>query len=56
MKASDYARIERYMQSCMADSAHDKEHIYRVLYTALDIAGQESGVNLGSITRLIVKK
>ncbi|MCI8622129.1 MAG: HD domain-containing protein [Provencibacterium sp.] len=46
MKASDYARIERYMQSCMADSAHDKEHIYRVLYTALDIAGQESGVNL----------
>ena len=29
----------------MKDSAHDKEHIYRVLYTALEIAESESNVN-----------
>lgn len=32
------------MLSCMDDSAHDKEHIYRVLYTALDIAQYEENV------------
>ena len=37
--------IENYMLSCMQDSAHDKEHIYRVLYTALDIARTETSVN-----------
>lgn len=47
MKKSDYARLEHYMLSCMTDCAHDKEHIYRVLYTALDIAGCESGVDGG---------
>lgn len=29
----------------MKDSAHDKEHIYRVLYVALDIAQYEGNVN-----------
>lgn len=29
------------MLTCMQDSAHDKEHVYRVLYTALDIASTE---------------
>ncbi|MBQ9947664.1 MAG: HD domain-containing protein [Oscillospiraceae bacterium] len=29
------------MLSCMADSAHDREHVYRVLYSALDIASEE---------------
>lgn len=29
----------------MKDSAHDKEHIYRVLYNALDIAGTEQGAD-----------
>ena len=29
----------------MTDSAHDKEHVYRVLYTALDIAKHEENVD-----------
>ncbi len=33
------------MLSCMNDSAHDKEHIYRGLYTALDIAAYEQDVD-----------
>lgn len=37
----DHEKIEAYMLECMRDSAHDKEHIYRVLYTALDIAESE---------------
>ena len=32
-----FEKTEAYMLSCMNDSAHDKEHIYRVLYTALDM-------------------
>lgn len=38
MKKETYLLLENYMLSCMNDSAHDKEHVYRVLYTALDIA------------------
>lgn len=41
MKQSAYEAIEKYMWQCMSDSAHDREHVYRVLYVALDIA--ESG-------------
>lgn len=37
----DYDKTEAYMLQCMRDSAHDREHIYRVLYTALDIAESE---------------
>ena len=33
------------MLSCMQDSAHDSQHIYRVLYIALDIASHEEGVD-----------
>ena len=40
-----YKLFERYMLSCMDDSAHDKEHVYRVLYVALDIASHEEDVN-----------
>lgn len=29
------------MLSCMQDSAHDRDHVYRVLYAALDIAREE---------------
>jgi uncharacterized protein len=36
-----YNLFERHMMACMGDSAHDKEHVYRVLYIALDIAGHE---------------
>jgi uncharacterized protein len=41
-----FSQIERYMSECMSDSAHDKEHVYRVLYFALDIAKYESNVNM----------
>lgn len=45
MTQTQYNLIEQYMLSCMGDSAHDKEHIYRVLYTALDIAASEEKVD-----------
>jgi uncharacterized protein len=35
-----YLRIEKHMLSCMNDGAHDCQHIYRVLYYALDIANE----------------
>ena len=38
MQKDMYLRIEKYMLSCMNDGAHDCQHIYRVLYFALDIA------------------
>ena len=41
MTKEEYRRIEGYMLSCMAESAHDREHVYRVLYLALDIARTE---------------
>lgn len=47
MKKADYEMIEEYMIQCMADSAHDKEHVYRVLYIALDIANYEKEVDFG---------
>ncbi len=45
MTRSQYQEIEEYMKACMQDSAHDKEHIYRVLYAAMDIAEHEKGVD-----------
>jgi uncharacterized protein len=39
----DNRKIERYMLSCMKDSAHDAQHIYRVLGLAGDIAEHEGG-------------
>ena len=45
MKKENYELMENYMLSCMEDSAHDKEHIYRVLYHALEIAGEEVDVD-----------
>ena len=41
MTAECYRTIEKYMLSCMDDSAHDAEHVYRVLYNALEIAKAE---------------
>lgn len=38
MTRETYSFLENYMLSCMDDSAHDKEHVYRVLYHALEIA------------------
>ena len=45
MQTCDYKKMESYMLSCMQDSAHDSQHIYRVLYIALDIASHEEGVD-----------
>ena len=45
MTREAYQLLEAHMLSCMGDSAHDKEHIYRVLYSALDIAQGEAGVD-----------
>ena len=45
MNHATFSLLETYMQECMEDSAHDREHVYRVLYHALDIAAAESAVN-----------
>ena len=45
MTVKDYEKTEAYMLSCMNDSAHDKEHVYRVLYYALEIAKPEPDVD-----------
>ena len=45
MDHKTYTLLENHMLSCMTDSAHDKEHIYRVLYNALIIAKTEENVD-----------
>ena len=45
MKKNDFELIKNYMLQCMSDSAHDKEHVYRVLNVALEIAEQEKNVD-----------
>lgn len=45
MDARNYKLVENYMYACMADSAHDREHVYRVLHTALLIAREEVQVD-----------
>ena len=46
MTKEQFIEIEKYMLSVMKDSAHDCEHIYRVLYSAIDIAEYEHDVNM----------
>lgn len=45
MDSAVFSRIEAYMCSCMSDSAHDKEHVYRVLGNALVIADGEREID-----------
>ena len=45
MDKQAFEKIEAYMLSCTCDAAHDAEHVYRVLYNALDIAATEQGVD-----------
>lgn len=45
MEKNTYHLIENYMLSCMEDSAHGEDHIYRVLYNALEIAKTEMDVD-----------
>ena len=42
MNKSMYDTIEKYMYECMKDSAHDPQHIFRVLYLSLNIASKIS--------------
>lgn len=46
MTKETYTLLENYMLGQMSDSAHDAEHVYRVLYTALDIAQTEPEADL----------
>ncbi len=45
MNRETYRKIEDYMLSCMKGGAHDRDHVYRVLYVGLDIASTEEGVD-----------
>lgn len=45
MKRETFALLENYMLSCCADSAHDREHLYRVLDNALTIGREEPEVD-----------
>jgi uncharacterized protein len=45
MDKQTYQKIEAHMLRCMCDMAHDAEHVYRVLYNALNIAVYEQGVD-----------
>jgi uncharacterized protein len=45
MNRETFALLENYMLSCCGDSAHDKEHLYRVLDNALTIGREEPGVD-----------
>lgn len=49
MNKEAYKAIETYMASCTEDSAHDKEHIYRVLNNALLIAQDEEKVDYDTL-------
>ncbi|MBC7088672.1 MAG: HD domain-containing protein [Tissierellales bacterium] len=46
MKKKEFKRIEKFMKKHNSDQAHDLEHIYRVLYLALDIAQYEKDVDM----------
>ena len=41
MKKETFSLLEHYMRACMGDSAHDGEHVRRVLYLAMEIAEAE---------------
>ncbi|MDE6412697.1 MAG: HD domain-containing protein [Eubacterium sp.] len=45
MKTELYNQIEDYMKSCVKETAHDCEHIYRVLNNCLVIAQNEKDVD-----------
>lgn len=45
MDREAYALLENYMLFCMESSSHDKAHVYRVLYTAMEIGAAEEDVD-----------
>ena len=46
MDKQRWARLEEYMFLRMQDSAHDRQHVYRVLNNAIEIAKGEENVNM----------
>lgn len=46
MDKQHWARLEEYMLLRMQDSAHDRQHVYRVLNNAIEIAKYEDDVNM----------
>jgi uncharacterized protein len=42
MTRETFVLLKNFMLSCAGDSAHDAEHVYRVLYNALEIAKGET--------------
>ena len=46
MHRKDWLHLEAYMHQCMKDSAHDMQHVRRVLNNAIDIASSEENVNM----------
>lgn len=46
MKRADWRYLEAYMQQSMKDTAHDMQHVWRVLNNAIEIAGSEEAVNM----------
>ena len=40
VKREKYQELKSYMQECMSDAAHDKEHVWRVLGYALRLAAE----------------
>ena len=45
MTREKYCLLEEYMRASMDDGAHGTDHVYRVLYIAMDIAATEENVD-----------
>ena len=57
MNKEKFDLVESYMLQCMEDSAHDKEHVYRVLYNALRIAaGEDADINNGLKGSVVISR
>ena len=46
MDRKSWKMLESYMLTCLSDSAHDMQHVYRVLNNAIEIAKGEDNVNM----------
>ena len=46
MDRKSWCLLEKYMLTRMKDSAHDRQHVYRVLNNAMEIARGEENVNM----------
>ena len=46
MNKQSWEHLEDFMFASMLDSAHDRQHVYRVLQNAIEIARDEENVNM----------